>query len=141
MLFIVFLLNFKSSAQNGQLIDIKDISKHNGDSVTVKGNVVRVIDGPLNHTYLLAFGKDFPQPAIKIWIVNLSDFEYYPTVLPDAGKVSFTGKLENESGQMWMMVYSSKQVKLTRQQGLLIIKPSNTSRKRLDSLVKALSKP
>src|SRR5258708_39283326 len=98
------LLNLNSFAQKVQVIDLKDVAMHNGDSISVSGKVFGVTDGPLSHTYLLAVGNDFPKPVVKVWVVKIYDFQYYPTALNDIGEVTFTGKLEDHYGQIWMII-------------------------------------
>ena len=141
----LFLLSLSSYGQNGKTVDLKDVSIHAGDSVTVKAEVINVVDGPLHNTYLLAVGNDFPKPAIKVWIVEIYDFPYYPTVLVNKGEISFTGKLENIKGQMWMMIYHSNQIKLTSKQRSAIIslskKQSKAERKEIREPRRACNAP
>jgi hypothetical protein len=136
ILFSLLSLNAAAQEEDVQVIDLKDVLIHNGDSVSVKGNVFGFTNGPLGHTYLLAVGNDFPNPVIKVWIVNIRSFQYYPAYLKNIGKVTFEGKLENHAGEMWMTIYRSAQILLTPEQWSLLTKAENEGKKWPDPLIK-----
>jgi hypothetical protein len=110
---LVCITGFHSLAQ--QNINLKDVSKHVGDSVTVCGKIFsgKFLDKSTNQPTFLNMGAEYPNQilTIVIWGSARKLFPYKPEEKLKNKNVCITGKIEIFKNKPEIIVHSVSQVK------------------------------
>lgn len=111
--FFVVLIGTATNAQ--QSIDIKDVSKHIGDSVTVCGKIFsgKFLDKANNQPTFLNVGGEYPKQLLTlvIWGSVRKSFQYKPEEKLKNKNVCVLGKVELFNGKPEIIIHSVSQIK------------------------------
>jgi len=110
---LVCITGYHLQAQ--QNINLKDVSKHVGDSVTVCGKIFsgKFLDKSNNQPTFLNMGAEYPNQilTIVIWGSTRKLFSYKPEEKLKNKSVCITGKIEVFKNKPEIVVHSVSQVK------------------------------
>lgn len=113
LLFTLLLYCATTAGYSQTAIDLKDVSKHVGDSITVEGKIygVKILSSPASPT-LLDLGAAFPDQLLTIAV--FPTYKSSNTVMPtedNKGNVAkVSGKIELYKGRPQIVVRSEKQL-------------------------------